>query len=190
MAERFKTTIIDLVLPTTNPQIGFSLGETPRLPSDVMQRVSDHWAQFTAKKEAKGEKVTNGRILYVGDWRRKGQVIEGSLFVDDFSKSAYLSRSLVGQKDFDEVVSGQVNYGVSFTTWGVPRTLDGKLVFVQKVGVEYGMTSMSSFGGISNESDLVNEKLDVQRLNDRTLGKELGVNLWKGRTAELIMVCV
>ena len=130
--------------------------ETPSLPSDVQEKIDDNWKKFSEKKQSRGEKVNDGRVLFLSDCLRRDGLISGHVFIDGFSKAAYLNRAKEAEPDFDRIVSRDINFGVPFTTWGVPITSDGKAVFNYKVGAEYQTKAASSFGGISNESDLSN----------------------------------
>jgi hypothetical protein len=178
---RFKTRLVDLVNSNDKSIMDINLTSTPSLPLDIQRKVYGNWERFLLKKVQKNEPAVDGRVLFLQDWERSHRGIEGKIFIDGYSKVAYINRSMQGESYFDRIVSGEIKYGVPFTTWGVPTTTDGKAVFAFKVGVEYETKSVSAFGGIAIESDIEDGKINMPKLIERTLGYELGKDLWVRR---------
>src|SRR3989338_8423873 len=101
----YKIRIVDVVKPKKYPVFSIELGDTPSLPPEIQQKIDEYWNKFSEKKQALGEKVTDGRVLFLSDYLRRDGLISGHVFIDGFSKAAYLNRAKEAEPDFDRIVS-------------------------------------------------------------------------------------
>ncbi len=149
------------------------------IPADVQARVDSNFESFAQKQEEKtGKRPTKGETGVLKRYQMLPNGVEGACGVSTFDRVLYFARTQIPQGDY---YLGRL-VGFPLASWAVPLSIDNKLVFARKKGAEgaYAGNPYSGFGSlVSIDKDIRNGSLDVKSFLERSVGGEVGSEVWK-----------